>query len=697
MSNGYAGKILRLDLTSKKISSIETKKYEQWGGGHGIGSALFWDLCKDKTVNGLDPKNVVTFMTSPVAGTITPAAASRTEVQGIGVQAYPKGWFTRSNFGGQFGAMLKFAGWDGIVIEGKADKPVWIDIRNDKVVIQDAKGIWGKDTWDTQELIQKEVEKNTNGWFEIGTSRDTGRTTQKPAVVAIGPAGENLVTYASLVHGSGNGAGQGGFGAVLGAKNLKAISVIGTGSVEVADVGALLEARISLKDRRYNVDEPVRKNQHDDPVALAPSGLPFALTNLPLRSPGFAAAGAFLLPLEEKSRPKGCIGCFINCRRNTESGRTNESSCVDIAFSSGLDGTPDAQQDSIELMQRLGINNFVLVVAFPWLIALNKMGLLGVDKQIHSDLPFDQVGKSPAFTLAAMNAIAYRKDIGADLAEGLVQTAEKWGRLEDIETGLLRVTFWGYPEHYDPRIEVEWSYASILGDRDFNDHALNWYVHWIPYIAMLVGEEPLLSAEQVATIAAQGLVPYKDPKMIDYSEEGIYSEEKAKMISWIKSYNLFWKNSIGYCDWAWPDLINLNQKDYKGFTPDAEPLFFNAVTGQNISFEDGMKIGTKIWNLDRAIYILQGRHRDMEVLSGYVYKVKNEVPYPGPIIKDGKWIYDMGIGRVMDRVKYEEWKTKYFKLEGWDPTTGWPKRNTLEELGLNNIADELEKHGKLGK
>ncbi|MBM4764516.1 aldehyde ferredoxin oxidoreductase N-terminal domain-containing protein [Bacillus sp. B15-48] len=690
--NGYTGKILRINLTTKETSIIDTKKYEQWGGGHGIGSALFWDLCEDKTVDGLDPKNVVTIMTSPLVGTIAPAAAGRTEVQGIGVQAHPKGWFTRSNFGGQFAAMLKFAGWDGIVIEGKADKPVWIDIRNNNIEIKDANGLWGKDTWETQELIQGEVEKNFNQWHEVGTSRDTGRTTQKPAVLANGPAGENLVTYASLVHGSGNGAGQGGFGAIWGSKNLKAISVLGTGSVEVADPSVLLEARIALQKRRYDVDKPLRKSTHEDPTEIAPWGMPYALTNLSYRSPGFAGPGAFFLQSNEKSRPKGCVGCFVNCRRNSESGRTNESTCVDIAFAGA---NPEAQHAATESMQRLGINNFVLSVGFPWLKNLYKMGVLGPGKEIHTNLPFDRQD-SPDFYNALMKAIANREDIGADLAEGLYQAAEKWGRLEDIETGLLRITFWGYPEHYDPRIEVEWSYASILGDRDFNDHALNWYIHWIPFIGMLLGEEPLMSAEQVVNLAAEALVPYKDPMLLDYSEENIYSENKVKMISWIKGYNLFWKNSLGYCDWAWPDLINLNQEDYKGFTPDAEPLFYNAVTGQNITFEDGMKIGSKIWNLDRAIYILQGRHRDMEVLSGYVYKVPNESPYKATMFIDGEWSYDDGIGRVLDEEKYEEWKTKYYSFEGWDPKTGWPKRSTLEELGLGYVADELEKQGKLG-
>lgn len=689
--NGYAGKILRIDLTTRKLSTLKTEDYAQWGGGHGIGSAIFWELCKDKTVNGFDPGNVVTIMTSPVSGTITPAAASRTEVQGIGVQAYPRGWFTRSNFGGQFGAMLKFAGWDGIVLEGKADTPVWIDIRNNKVEIRDAEGLWGKDTRETQKLIRIEIEKKYEEWHEVGTARDMGRTTQKPAILTIGPAGENLITFASLVHGSGNGAGQGGFGGIWGSKNLKAISVIGTGSVEVADPSALLEARIKLQERRYNVDEPVRASTHEDPTAVSAIGMPYALTNLSYRAPGFAGPGAFFMASEEKSRPKGCVGCFINCRRNSESGGTNESTCVDIAFAMG-----PGQGDATNLMQRLGINNFVLSVVFPWLVALNKMGILGDGKQIDSKLPFDKV-KTGEFYLAAMKAIADRTDIGADLAEGVVQAAEKWGRLEDMDTGLLRITFWGYPEHYDPRIEVEWSYASILGDRDFNDHGLNWYVHWVPFIAMLLGEEPVLTAEQVATMAAKALVPYNDTMMIDYSEENIYSDAKVKMISWMKSYNLFWKNSIGYCDWAWPDLINLNQPDYKGFSPEAEPLFFNAVTGQNITFEEGMKIGTKIWNLDRAIYILQGRHRDMEVLSGYVYKAPNESPYPAPMLIDGKWEYNMGMGRVMDKDKFEDWKSRYFAFEGWDSTSGWPKRSTLEELGMKNVADELDEQGKLGK
>jgi len=107
MNNGYAGKILRIDLTGRKISTIPTSKYEPWVGGHGMGSAIFFDLVKDKTIDGFDPANVVTLMTSPLSGTLAPGAAGRTEVQAIGVQSYPIGWFTRSNFGGRFSARTK--------------------------------------------------------------------------------------------------------------------------------------------------------------------------------------------------------------------------------------------------------------------------------------------------------------------------------------------------------------------------------------------------------------------------------------------------------------------------------------------------------------------------------------------------------------------------------------------------------------
>ncbi|MHB8741348.1 MAG: aldehyde ferredoxin oxidoreductase N-terminal domain-containing protein, partial [Coriobacteriia bacterium] len=246
--DGYSGKILKLDLTAREYSVIDTEQYKQWGGGHGMGSAIFWDLVENKAVEWNDPKNVVTMMTSPLSGTMVPSASGRVEVQGVGAAGYPIRWFTRSNFGGRFGGQLKYAGWDGIVIQGKSDAPVWIDIVNDSVEFRDAADLWGKDTQETQKLIWKQKDNEAHGWDNVGTARDAGRTTQKSAVVTIGPAGENLSSLGCLIHDAGNGAGQGGFGAVFGSKNLKAISVVGTGSVEIADPVGLFNARMLAKE-----------------------------------------------------------------------------------------------------------------------------------------------------------------------------------------------------------------------------------------------------------------------------------------------------------------------------------------------------------------------------------------------------------------------------------------------------------------
>jgi len=248
--NGYAGKILKVNLTHRKITTIPTSNYESWVGGHGMGSAIFFDLVKDKTIDGFDPANVITIMTSPLGGTLTPAGAARTEMQGIGVQSVPIGWFTRSNFGGRFSSMLKYAGWDGIVLEGRADEPVWLDIRNREVKIRNCSklALWGTDTWECQQRIWKYVagDKVYGDWLEPAGA-DGGQTTQRPAVLTTGPAGENLSRAACLIHDAGSRAGQGGFGAVWGSKRLKAVSVIGTGSIRVNNPKALMQARLWQK------------------------------------------------------------------------------------------------------------------------------------------------------------------------------------------------------------------------------------------------------------------------------------------------------------------------------------------------------------------------------------------------------------------------------------------------------------------
>ena len=155
---GFAGKVLLVNLTTKEIRALDTEKYEAYGGGHGTSTALFWEYCvapgEWDLQDAFDPRNMVSLMTGAVSGTGVPAGA-RTSVSGMSPQCYPIQWFCHSNFGGLFSTWLKMAGWDGVAVMGRADSPVYINIIDDKVTLEDAKELWGLDSWKCQEEIWK--------------------------------------------------------------------------------------------------------------------------------------------------------------------------------------------------------------------------------------------------------------------------------------------------------------------------------------------------------------------------------------------------------------------------------------------------------------------------------------------------------------------------------------------------------------
>ena len=686
---GYAGKILRVNLTSKKISSIETAKYDQYGGGYGIAIALFWDLCVAPGAwdlqDALDPRNIVTLMTGPLAGTLVPFAG-RTSVSGLSPQSWPVNWFSHSNFGGSFAPMLKFAGWDGVVIEGKSDAPVYINVVDDKVTLESAKPLWGLNTWDTQEEIWKMQSTNAPvrygaEWQKVGNAF----TTQRPAIVTIGPAGENKSRIAALIHGGGNGAGQGGFGGVFGAKNLKAISVIGTGSVKIADPKAVRDAR-----EWFEATWPM-------------SGQ---------RGPGRTLT----------SGVSACLGCDRGCRtRNSVFGNDSDACTESVWFnlpSPPFNRTP--QQDrwrACDVVQKLGINAadscFGGAMTFPspkghpiqpgvpgttgsgWYVKrLYDMGIIGPGKKVDTyPLPMDLYEK-PEFAEAFGTAIANRIGIGDLLAEGTIRFAEKLGRLSDLND-ILRLPVWGYMDHITMP-GVEWAYGNLMDSRDINNHDIQ------------MGPTDKISCEEYVKRMATQMPPYTDdPFMYDYSwqgpqafKTGIYSDHRAKFVAFHQHYAIFYKESVLYCDWAFGSYFNPDTKDGKGATPQAEPVFFNAVTGKKLAFTDGIEIGRKAWNMKRAIFVLQGRHRDLEKFSGFMYRpgaaAASFPPANMPVYDGSAWSWKPVRDMYLDEQGVEQWKTAFYKLEGWDPASGYPTRKTLESLGLKNVADLLQSKNRLG-
>lgn len=676
MANGYAGKILRINLTTQSISTIPTEKYQQWGGGYGMGAAVFWDLCEDKAVGGRDPKNVVCIMSSPLTGTLAPATG-RTEVVGIGLQAYPADWFNRSNFGGRFGVLLKMAGWDGIVIEGKANSLCWVKIVNDKVTIEDGKVLKGMDTVDTQLEIWNQWQGNVadGDWLKV----DSAFSTQRPAVVCIGAAGEAGSRTAALIHDAGDAAACGGFGGVFGSKNLKAISVMGTGSVEVADPKALMEGRTWMK------------------------------ANIKPLAPGPATKPTF--------RASGCASCLCPCRQRNNLATNNDSQCVDTywyAARSILSNPGFSAADTkraTDLCQRYGVNAIEAIGSHQYLKALYDMGVVGKGKAVNSaPLAMESYG-TLGWAEEYMRAISSQQGIGALLSEGAPRFAEKIGRIdEDLDSGILNYPYHGYFFHFTLP-GIEWTWGSLLGERDINEHS---FQKTFGPLYSQKGLSDSVPADKLVNIFSEKMIPYGgDPMFADYSDAGLYSSAKAKFVQWDRHYTRFWKQSALYCDQTqmFPSFIE-SQKAKIGFTPDAEPIFWNAVTGQNLAFEDGMEIGRKIWFLSQAIWALQGRHRDKLQLAGFMYKpgaayggcgtTKTKIyvvgPAPSntyPVYENGKWAYSDRKEIYLDRKGVEQFKTNFYNAEGWDVATGIPTRKAFEGVGLASVADELQAKGKL--
>jgi aldehyde:ferredoxin oxidoreductase len=692
MKGGYTGKILRVNLTDRSISTIPTEKYEEYGGGHGMGSAIFFDLVGERLpFEAFNPRNLIIMMAHPFAGTFMPGSG-RCEVQGLGPMLYPVEWFAHSNFGGRFTAQLKYAGWDGIVVEGAADNPVWINIVNDKVTIESANGIWGMDTWDTQDEISRRVmpDLKYGEWAQVNDNF----TTQIPAIVCCGLAGENKSRLGALLHGPGSQAALGGFGGVFGSKNLKAISAIGTGSVPIANPQAFMEARLWFRQFQWDVDNPRRKDMV--------GGMYFWINGSPAganvtNNPYFGANSLPLVP----ARAAACASCPRGCRQRLASADSNESICAGTAAVRLQGASQKLTRQGNDLMQKYGLGHWQFMPMQGYVQDLYKRGLLGKGKQIECDLPMDQFG-TMGFLDMFMRQICTREGIGRDLTEGLARAAKKWGTYDqDLSSGALNLAYWGTADHYDPRVESEWGFGSLMGERDLMLHNIaNYPLHWTPEAFRMDGKEAYLTAEQATQITADAMIPYEgDAFMLDYSDgpTGIYSEHKVKQVAWVKHYEKFWIGSNGFCGWRWPMCFTNNSADFRGPTPQAEPRFFNAVTGKNITFADGMELGRKIFTLDRAIWTIQGRHREMEVFPDYIYTQGSRGELlPMYDYKIKKWSYATGEGRKLDRAKFEEWKTKFYDFEGFNTTNGWPTRKTLEGMGLKKVADVMQSKDRLG-
>lgn len=296
---GWTGTILRIDLThgSVKKEALDPNLATDYIGARGLGSRF---LCNeiDPKVDPLSADNKLIFATGPLSGTNAPSAGHFNVV----TKGPLGGTIAASSSGGVFGPMLKYAGYDLILFEGKAQKPVYLWINDAVVEIRDARALWGKTVPETTKAVRSE-------------------TDEEASVACIGPAGERLVWFANVMNEFGRAAGRTGVGAVMGSKNLKAVAVRGTGAVRVADVDAFRTAMVKARDkiRRHPVGGGGLKQYGTDVLVniLNESG---GLPTRNFREGVFATAdnvGGESLTKKILTRPRGCFSCIISCGRAT--------------------------------------------------------------------------------------------------------------------------------------------------------------------------------------------------------------------------------------------------------------------------------------------------------------------------------------------------------------------------------------------
>ncbi len=622
----YAGKILRTDLSSGTFSIEETKRYsDRFIGGDGAAMKILWDEVGPH-IQPFDSGNRLVFMTGPLTGTLAPTSG-RFEIctKAPGVYPYMP---TRSGIGGYFGAELKFAGYDGIIVQGKSDSPVLLEIFDDEIRLSDASNLWGLDAFDTQKVIRKTYGK-------------------KARSVCIGPAGENLVHFSAIISESGYAAAKSGMGAVMGSKNLKAIVVRGSKGIKIARHEAFI-AHVRDANR--------------------------LLRNHPMRD--WASQG----PIEEQWRfvkdhrikYASCFCCPVACRSFVQMPGFDggEVMCLSQYYLNLGTENDEAAWAGKVLSDQLGLCQYTLFDLILWLLEEFQAGNLS---EKDSGIPWSRFG-SKEFIERFLEMVAYREGFGNVIADGPRAVLHYLG-----EKGRD-----GYEAHFPARDQAEHysvrAYPLILmqwamGSRDPLSGAHDWanLVYWSG-INWPRSQKGALNSEQLKNIG-------RDVYGSEASVDAFSYEDKARVATIIQNSSSL-KNSLVLCDWScFPILTSLNNPPEYGGDPDLERKLFCSGTGIDVDETEWSRIGERIYNLERCIMIREGRRKADDTVAEYHFRVPETAVPP--------WEKPHPVPPVADRGKFEAMRDEFYRLRGWDPDTGIPKASKLESLGLRDVSEKL--------
>jgi aldehyde:ferredoxin oxidoreductase len=635
--HGYAGRILEVDLSSGNITSRPTTDYANaFLGCRGIGTKIYWDEMPPEA-KAFDPENRLIFITGPATG--VPPAGSICQIYGKSPITNPQGFCYSTMTGKGWGAHLKFAGFDGVIIQGKSEKPVYLLVRDGAAEIRDASVLWGRSTVEVQETLKRELGGQVR-------------------VVATGLAGENMVSFASLLA-DGDASGSSGFGAVMGSKKLKAIAVTGSGKIVPA-------SRPKLQELTKYIRWLVGNRPQITMVALPPSHTHKAC---------FA-----------------CIGCnsrsFYKAENGTEGKYTCGSGMVYQDFAQAYYGRRTEVPFFAErLCDQYGLDAYAMLSTLILLAACSQAGTITEES---TGLPLSKLG-SLEFIEALVKKIALREGFGDVLAQGPVMAADSLGEVARAIADTFISDPLGHVSVFCPRMIPSTALAYAMEPRQH-----------IPQVAELGG--PVEAEWSRWARKAPGAYVSSDviraiAKRFWGSELAVdFSTYEGKALAAKKVQDrVFGNECVPLCFWMFTGAT-WHSEFTEGHIgdPTIESQILSAVTGKEVDEEGLYRMGEKVFNLQRAIMVREGRRgRESDRLPEifHTQPLVTEAYDPECLVpgKDGEIISRQG--EVIDRQKFEKMKDDFYALRGWDVATGLQTKAKLAELGLRDVAEDLGVRG----
>lgn len=652
---GYAGKIVEVNLSIRKTvkKNTDRKIARKFIGGLGFSSKILYDEV-GRDIDPFGPDNFVIIAPGVLTGTTAPTAG-RTEVT---TKSPLTGIMGTGNFGGFWGSRLKQAGYDLVVITGASNKPVYLWIDDDSVTVENAEHLWGKDSWETTDVLMEELGEDIS-------------------VMSIGQAGENLVRFACPVVDYHHAAGRSNAGCVMGAKRLKAIAVRGTGQIAIASPEKFEKVAEEIVDRiwSYPDHESVTSNIYYFARDLAEAGH-FGCRNYQTtilsRSSDISASidslkskitigpeYGYNCPLEPY------YGCNImaDIKKGKYAGLKLPGIIYTLPYTTygakcGIENHA-AMWKCRELCQRYGMDENGPI---PFALELFQRGIITKEDTDGLELKW---GDEEAI-MKLMRQIAYREGFGNILAEGSVRAATNIGR--GARKYVMAIKNMEIQTTVDPRVlplSTNLGYlTSVRGADDLKStHTIvEKLPRWAKKMRMSEKEYLRWFLNRLDMPVDLKKKVFGDPPRL----KALSLKSKAAITKWYGDISCIF-NSLGIC------LFAVNK--YSAIGISLSTKLYTACTGTHISSLGLINAGERIFNLMKAYATRQGLARKDDNWPSRFYE---EPLQDGPLK-----------GAILSKQRINRLLNEYYGLRGWNKERGTPTKEQLIRLGLDYVADEL--------